>query len=55
MDKTIKCPLCGSIYHKSLYDFYYIRCTDCTIFFNKETGIMLKTNIVGQVLPEDKQ
>lgn len=56
-DKTIKCPECGSIYHKSLYDFYYIRCTErgCGTFFNKETGRILKVNSKGQVLPGSKQ
>jgi len=52
MSQTIKCPKCGSVYHKSLYDYYYIRCTEqgCGTFFDKKTGDVLPTNEKGQII-----
>ena len=53
-DNTIKCPLCGYIYHRGLYDYYFIRCTekDCGVFFDKITGKIIKTNSENQVPTE---
>jgi hypothetical protein len=37
---VIKCPKCGSVYHRALYDFDYISCTKsgCGQDFIKCTG-----------------
>jgi hypothetical protein len=37
---TVKCPKCGSVYHRALYDFDYISCTEkgCGCDFIKCTG-----------------
>ena len=37
---VVKCPKCGSVYHRALYDFDYIGCTKsgCGQYFIKCTG-----------------
>lgn len=37
---TISCPKCGHIYHRAIYDFDFIYCTErgCGQYFVKATG-----------------
>lgn len=35
---VVLCPNCGEKYSKCLYDWQFIYCTSCRIYFEKHTG-----------------
>ena len=50
--KIVVCPNCQQEYSKSLYDWQYIYCEECHVYFEKHSGKFIKRDGDPQKLPQ---